>query len=357
MERKKIRVLVVDDSALVRQVISQGLGQDPGIEVVGTASNPYIARDKIIQLRPDVLTLDVEMPRMDGVEFLRKLMPQFPLPVVIVSALTERGKQITLDAMEAGAVEIVTKPSSNVGAGLTIMMQELRTKVKIASTVNVSYWKNRRVPKAAPSSGRRALAESTDKVIGIGASTGGTEAIREILVSLPTDTPGIVIVQHMPPGFTRMFAQRLNQQCNLLVKEATDGDRVIAGQALIAPGDKHVRVVRRGGIYSVKCDAGETVCGHCPSVDVLMESLSREVGANALGVILTGMGRDGANGLLKLRQAGGRTLGQNQESCVVYGMPREAFEIGAVEKQAPLDQMAVEITNKVRSMEKAMKTR
>ncbi|MBO1321286.1 chemotaxis response regulator protein-glutamate methylesterase [Acanthopleuribacter pedis] len=353
---RKVKVLVVDDSALVRQLLLEGLSRDPGIEVVGTAADPFVARDKIVSLQPDVLTLDVEMPRMDGVEFLRRFMPQYPLPVVMVSALTKKGGQITLDALEAGAVEVVTKPASNLHDGLNAMMQELRTKVKIASTVDVSRWKEYRGSKlrspAAAGQPKKALAVSTDKVIAIGASTGGTEAIREILVNLPPDTPGIVIVQHMPPGFTEMFAGRLNQQSSLVVKEAKDGDRVLAGQALIAPGDRHMRVRRTGGIYQVRCAEGEPVCGHCPSVEVLMNSVAEQVAANSIGVILTGMGRDGAQGMLHLRHAGGKTIGQDEASCVVYGMPQEAFNVGAVERQLPLHRIAEEITRMVKILEK-----
>lgn len=348
----KIRVLVVDDSALVRQVISQGLAMDPGIEVVGSASDPFAARDKIVQLRPDVLTLDVEMPRMDGVEFLRKLMPQFPLPVVMVSALTHRGKRVTLDALDAGAVDFVTKPSVNVQAGLNEMMQELRTKVKIASTANVSHWKyKRRIPQPENRTADRSLAESTDKVIAIGASTGGTEAIREVLNTFPPNVPGIVIVQHMPPGFTKMFADRLNNQTNLIVREAQDGDRILPGQALIAPGERQMSVVRRGGMYQVRVTEGDLVCGHCPSVEVLMQSVAREVGANAVGVMLTGMGRDGAGGMLAMRKAGARTMAQDEDSCVVFGMPKEAHDNGGAERLVPLQQISATVLRFVRDME------
>ncbi len=341
MSHRRVKVLIVDDSALVRQVLQQGLGMDPGLEVVGTASDPYAARDMIVKLRPDVLTLDVEMPRMDGVAFLRKLMPQYPLPVVMVSALTQKGKQITMEALEAGAVEVVTKPSSNLQQGLSAMMQELRTKVKIASTANVSHWKNKRPLMARKTSYTpKALAESTDKVIAIGASTGGTEANREFLSGVPANIPGTVIVQHMPPGFTQMFAKRLNEQCAPIVKEAVDGDRIMPGQVLIAAGDKHMEVKRRGGIYQVICRSGPVVCGHCPSVEVLMQSVAKEVGANAVGVMMTGMGRDGATGLLAMRQAGARTFAQDEASCIVYGMPREAVEAGAVERIVPLSRLS-----------------
>ena len=339
---RKIRVLVVDDSSLVRTILSQGLAQDPGIEVVGSAPDPYVARDMIVELKPDVMTLDVEMPRMDGVEFLRRLMPQYPLPVIMVSALTQHGKQITLEALDAGAVDFVTKPSTDVARGLTDMLLELRTKVKIASTANVSHWKERR---DALFSGKvltapRSLAESTDKIIAIGASTGGTEAIREVVTRYPVNTPGIVIVQHMPSGFTKMFADRLNELCAMRVKEAETGDRVMPGRILIAPGEKHMRVVRSGGIYEVECKAGEKVSGHCPSVDVMMHSVAQHVGRNAVGVMLTGMGRDGAEGMLAMRAAGARNLAQDEQTCVVFGMPKEAFENGGAERLVPLEKIA-----------------
>jgi two-component system chemotaxis response regulator CheB len=339
---KKIRVLIVDDSALVRQILAQGLSQDASIDVVGTAQDPYVARDKIVELKPDVLTLDVEMPRMDGVEFLRRLMPQYPLPVVMVSSLTQRGKQITLDALEAGAIEVVAKPSSNVASGLTGMMMELRTKIKIASVADVSHWKNseafRPGPKTAVSS--RALAESTDKIVAIGASTGGTEAIKRVVTLFPPSMPGVVIVQHMPAGFTRMFAERLNALCAMQVKEAVSGDRVMPGRILVAPGQKQMRVIRSGGQYQVVCEPGEKVSGHCPSVDVMMHSVAQNAGANAVGVMLTGMGADGADGMLAMRNAGARNIAQDQTSSVVFGMPKVAYDRGGAERLVPLDKIA-----------------
>lgn len=335
--QKKIRVLVVDDSALVRDVLAKGLDSDPGIEVVGTAPDPYVARDKIVQLKPDVLTLDVEMPRMDGVEFLRKLMPQYPLPVVMVSALTQRGKRITMEALEAGALDFVTKPTTNIARGLTEMIMELRTKVKIASTANVSHWKSKRGERPVTRMAGKALAESSDKVIAIGASTGGTEAIRSIITTFPPTMPGVVIVQHMPAGFTKAFSDRLNTLSQMEVKEAENGDRVMPGRVLIAPGGFHMTVVRSGGIYNVQCKEGEKVRGHCPSVEVMMQSVSEYVGANAIGVMLTGMGRDGADGMLAMRKAGARTMAQDEASCVVYGMPKEAYENGGAEILVPLD--------------------
>ena len=344
---RKVRVLVVDDSALVRNILSQGLALDSGIEVVGTASDPYIARDKIVELQPDVLTLDVEMPRMDGVAFLRKLMPQYPIPVVMVSSLTQRGKQITMEALDAGAVDFVAKPTSNVSSGLNAMLLELRSKVKIASTANVSHWKGKRpvAPQRTASAGSSALAESTDKVIAIGASTGGTEAIRRVIENFPASTPGTVIVQHMPGGFTKMFADRLNQLCPMQVKEAEHGDRVRTGLVLIAPGGKQLEVVRSGGFYEVRLGNSEKVSGHCPSVDVMMHSVAKHVGANAIGAMLTGMGQDGANGMLAMHQAGARCIAQDQTSSVVFGMPKVAFEKGGAERLVPLDKIATSLLN------------
>ncbi|MFA7330162.1 MAG: chemotaxis response regulator protein-glutamate methylesterase [Candidatus Delongbacteria bacterium] len=333
MSGRRVRVLVVDDSALVRAVLTQGLALDPEIEVVGSASDPFVARDRIVQLRPDVLTLDVEMPRMDGVEFLRRLMPQHPLPVLMVSALTERGAQITMEALEAGAVDFVTKPAADVQRGLGEMLAELREKVKAVSRADVSRWKTGAAQPRPRPAATRALAVTTDKIIAVGASTGGTQAVRDLMSGFPADMPGTVIVQHMPPGFTRLFAQNLDLVCAMTVREAREGDRLIPGLALVAPGDQHLRVVRSGGTYLVKLDSGEKVNGHRPSVDVLFQSVARDVGANATGVILTGMGGDGAKGLLEMRQAGARTLGQDERSSIVYGMPKVAAELGAVEQQ------------------------
>ncbi len=336
-----VRVLVVDDSALVRDILSQGLAKDPGIDVIGTAPDPYIARDKIVALKPDVLTLDVEMPHMDGVEFLRKLMPQFPLPVVMVSSLTEKGQQITLDALDAGAVDFVAKPKADVARGLNAMLMELRTKVKIASTANVSHWKHKRFDKTrAVVSHSKALDESTDKIIVIGASTGGTEAIREVISTFPVTTPGVVIVQHMPPKFTKLFSERMNGLCEMDVKEAEDRDRIMPGRVLIAPGALQMQVKRSGGVYEVVVKPGENVCGHCPSVEVLMQSAAKQVGANAVGVMLTGMGRDGADGMLAMRKTGARTIAQDEASCVVFGMPMEAHKRGGAEKLVPLGNIA-----------------
>lgn len=342
---KKIRVLVVDDSAMIRGILADGLGKDPGIEVVGVAADPYIARDKIVELKPDVLTLDVEMPRMDGLDFLRKLMAQFPLPVVMVSALTERGKRITIEALEAGAVDFVSKPKADVARGLNEMMIELRTKVKLAASANVSHYKTRRDAPAKTLVAPGALAETTDKIIVIGASAGGTEAIKDVITRFPATTPGIVIVQHMPAGFTKMFAERLNSLCQMYVKEAADGDRVMPGAILVAPGSYQMSVVRSGGVYRVKCQPGEKVCGHCPSVEHLMLSAAQCAGSNAVGVMLTGMGHDGAGGMKAMRDAGARTIAQNEESCVVFGMPRAAISAGGVEYVMHLDDIPGKVLN------------
>jgi len=344
---KKIRVLIVDDSALMRHILTQGLSQDSAIEVVGEAQDPYVAWDKIIELKPDVLTLDVEMPRMDGVELLRRLMAQHPLPVVMVSSLTQRGKQITLDALEAGAIEIVAKPTANVASDLAGMMMELRTKIKIASVADVSHWKYSEVPRVRQKSvvSSRVLAESTDKIIAIGASTGGTVAIKRVVSRFPSSMPGVVIVQHMPAGFTKMFAERLNSICAMQVKEAATGDRVMPGRILVAPGQKQMRVIRSGGQYQVVCKPGENVSGHCPSVDVLMHSVAQNVGANAVGVMLTGMGADGADGMLAMRNAGARNIAQDEASSVVFGMPKVAYERGGAERLVPIDKIADTVIN------------
>jgi two-component system, chemotaxis family, protein-glutamate methylesterase/glutaminase len=337
---RKVRVLVVDDSALVRQILTAGLAQDPDIEVVGAAADAYAARDKILQLSPDVLTLDVEMPRMDGVDFLRRLMAQKPMPVIMVSALTERGAKITLDALSAGAVDFVEKPKADLARGLESMLGELRSKVRTAATANVARLATGKSASPIVPLERGALAQSTDKVIAIGASTGGTEAIRAIVERLPRTTPGVVIVQHMPARFTTLFAERLATVSAMEVVEAKHGDRVLPGRVLIAPGGLQTRVIRCGGFYSVEVTSGAPVNNHAPSVELMMQSVARHVGSNAVGVMLTGMGGDGAEGLLAMRKAGARTIAQDESTCVVFGMPRVALEKGAVERMLPLDEIA-----------------
>ncbi|MEG6584763.1 protein-glutamate methylesterase/protein-glutamine glutaminase [Dendrosporobacter sp. 1207_IL3150] len=326
---KPVRVLIVDDSMLFREVLSRILSSDDGIEVVATASDPFDARDKILKYRPDVMTLDIEMPRMNGIEFLRRLIPQYPMPVIVVSTLSEA----VLDALQAGAVDFITKPNIQSPSSVESFMQEFTAKVKTASLAKVKQSKLEIKKETVPES------KSNLKLIAIGASTGGTEAIFNILKALPTNLPGIVIVQHIPPVFSKMFADRLNNSTAFSVSEAKTGDIIERGKVLLAPGDKHMKVVKVGGILRVECFDGSTVNGHCPSVDVLFDSISREVGRESVGVILTGMGYDGAKGLLAMRKQGAQTIGQDEASSVVYGMPKSAFNIGAVARQAPLSKI------------------
>lgn len=341
MSARRVRVLVVDDSAFVRKILGRGLAEDPSIEVVGAAADVYQARDLIVREKPDVVTLDIEMPRMDGLEFLRRLMPQYPVPVVVISSIAGKGSQAAIEALEVGAVDVVAKPSGHLGEGLGEMMNELRVRVKLAATIDVSSWKHRRPRADVARVG--ALESSTDRVIAIGASTGGTEALRVVLTALPATMPGIVVVQHMPPGFTRMFADRLNSLAAMAVKEAVTGDRVRPGLALIAPGGVHMAVKRSGGVYEVACEGVDRVNGHCPSVDVLMHSVAGACGANAVGVMLTGMGRDGADGMLAMRKAGASTLAQDEASSVVFGMPMEALGNGGAERAVPLEEIPAAI--------------
>ncbi|MBF0286820.1 MAG: chemotaxis response regulator protein-glutamate methylesterase [SAR324 cluster bacterium] len=349
---KQARVLIIDDSALVRQILSQGLATDPAIEVVGVAQDPYVARDLIVTSQPNVLTLDVEMPRMDGIEFLRRLMPQFPLPVIMVSSLTDRGAQITLDALEAGAIDFVTKPKSNVASGLNNMIHDLCEKVKMAAQVDVSYRKGQiAAPRKSSNFVSRSLAKSTHKVVAIGASTGGTEALRKVANQFPSTMPGVVVVQHMPAGFTKMFAQRLNDECSMEVKEAETGDQISPGLMLIAPGEHHMKVMRSGGIYRVECEPGPKVCGHCPSVEVLFQSVAKYVGSNAVGAMLTGMGSDGADGMLLMRQQGARTIAQDEKTSVVFGMPKVAFERGGAERLVAIEDIPSAIFNLLDSID------
>lgn len=344
MNNAKIKVLVVDDSAIVRKIFNEELSKEADIEVIGTAPDPYVARDKIVQLKPDVVTLDIEMPRMDGITFLKKLMKYYPLPVIIVSSLTPKGSALALEAIEEGAVEVLAKPGGAYSVG--DMCRELKQKIRAAARANL-----KRKPLQAEGQEARpitqALKVTTQKVIAIGASTGGTEALREILVRMPINAPGLVIVQHMPANFTAAFAERLNAVCQIEVKEAREGDSVINGRALIAPGNFHLLLRRSGAKYYVSVKDGPLVHHQRPAVDVLFHSVAQYAGNNAVGVILTGMGYDGAKGLLAMKEAGARTLAQDEPSCVVYGMPKEAVRIGAVEKVVPLERMAQEIIQAV----------
>lgn len=334
---KKTKVLIIDDSALIRQVLAEILASDSSLEVVGTASDPYMARDKILRLQPDVLTLDVEMPRMDGVTFLEKLMRAHPMPVVMVSSLTEAGCETTLRALELGAVDFVTKPKLDIKTGTLDLADEIVAKVKSAAGAKVAARRQRAA--AVPPVRMQAMIKSTHKVIAIGASTGGTEALREILEVMPADSPGIVIVQHMPANFTTAFAKRLDSLSSVSVHEAADGDRVLPGHALLAPGGYHMDIVRSGAEYRVRVFLSEPVNRHRPSVDVLFNSCARYLGANGVGAILTGMGDDGARGMLAMRGAGAQTIAQDEASCVVFGMPREAIQMGAAGEVAPLSRI------------------
>lgn len=336
-----IRVLIVDDSATARAVLREILESDPSIEIIATASDAYVARDKIVELKPDVVCLDVEMPRMDGITFLKKLMHYMPVPVVMVSSLTQSGAKTTLEALEAGAVDFVPKLHSHIYDGKDEMRDELISKIKIAAKAKVFKRELKNLNQANTNS----LAETTNKIVAIGASTGGTEALKDVLMGLPRNAPGIVIVQHMPANFTAAFAQRLNSLCAMEVKEARNGDSITPGVVLIAPGDYHMVVRRSGARYYVEIGTGDKVSGHRPSVDVLFHSVAKIAGSNAIGVILTGMGSDGAKGLLAMKNAGARTIGQDEQSCVVYGMPKTAYDLGGVEKQIPLDKIANSIVS------------
>ena len=347
---KKIRVLVVDDSAFVREILSRSLEMDPVIEVVGTASDPYKARDKILQLKPDVLTLDVEMPRMNGLEFLQKLMDQHPLPVIMVSVFTEKGSQITLDALLAGAVDFVQKPSKDIERGLSAMIDEIQKKVKMAAHVDMSWRKKiKKVSKTKPEK-IESYKSTSCRVIAIGASTGGTLALRKILEGMPKDSPGILVVQHMPPGFTNIFAQRLNNLFDFDIREAKTGDRIVPGSVLIAPGGFHMEMLRSGDECWVHCNNGAKVNNFRPSVEVLFRSVTKYAGSESVGVLLTGMGDDGADAMVEMRRTGARTLAQDEESSVVFGMPKQAYLRGGVERLVPLEMISKHLREYLREM-------
>lgn len=334
-----IRVLIVDDSAIVRKIFTQELGKYADIEVVGTAPDPYVARDKIARLSPDVITLDVEMPRMDGLTFLRKLMKYHPTPTIIVSSLTPKNSEMALEALEIGAVEVLAKPGGSYSVG--DMSVQLVEKIRAAARARSYVARRRQESPPVPAGPVRpvpmALSQTTHKVIAMGASTGGTEALKAVLMEMPPNSPGIVIVQHMPPKFTTAFAKRLDGCCAIQVKEAQNGDSVRPGLALIAPGNEHMVLKRSGARYYVEVKDGPLVCHQRPSVDVLFHSVARYAGANAVGVIMTGMGRDGAKGLLEMRQSGAPTIAQDESTCVVFGMPKEAIKLGAAKTVVPLE--------------------
>ncbi len=338
----KTRVLIVDDSALIRSVLREIVASQPDMEVVGVAPDPLVAREMIRERNPDVLTLDVEMPKMDGLDFLERLMRLRPMPVVMVSSLTERGSETTLRALELGAVDFVAKPKLAIESGMRDYTGLIADKLRSAARAKVQA-RSRAPSSAGPLPALRDPLSSSEKLIIVGASTGGTEAIRAFLQQMPSDCPGILIVQHMPEGFTRSFAQRLDGLCRISVKEAEDGDRVLPGHAYLAPGHSHLLLAKSGANYVTRLDQGPPVNRHRPSVDVLFASAATGAGRNALGVILTGMGKDGAAGMLKMREAGAVNFAQDEASCVVYGMPREAVAIGAVHEIAPLDQLPARV--------------
>jgi two-component system chemotaxis response regulator CheB len=356
MSTPKIRVLIVDDSALVRQTLSEVLSSDESIEVIGTAADPFVAAERISERLPDVITLDIEMPRMDGLTFLQKIMTQHPIPVVICSSLVEEGAQSALKALEYGAVDIIAKPRMGskqfIEDSRTILCQAVKAAAGARLLPSQPTHTHKVEPKltadAVLSRSTAAMVETTEKVVVVGASTGGTEALRELLEALPLDAPGMVIVQHMPEMFTRAFASRLNSLCSITVKEAETNDSVLRGQALIAPGNHHMLLKRSGARYYVDIKDGPLVCRHRPSVDVLFRSAARYAGQNAVGVILTGMGDDGANGMLEMKEAGATTIAQDEATCVVFGMPNEAIKRNAVDRVLPLGSIARAIVTHTR---------
>lgn len=333
MGKEKIRVLVVDDSILMRKIIVTGISTESSIEVIGTATDPFFARDKIIELEPDVITLDINMPKMDGIEFLRKLMPQYPVPVVVVSSQSAK----VFDALSAGAVDFVTKPGVDDSSNINTFVNELIVKIKIAAIAKVDKYNCKLNINKSITNGNNYKIKMKDTIIAIGASTGGTEATASILKELKDDLPGILIVQHMPAGFTKMYADRLNGLCPMEVKEAEDNDKIYPGRVILAAGEHHMKLIKENGEYRVRSLKGERVNSHCPSVDVLFDSVAEICKNNAFGIILTGMGHDGAKGLLHMKEKGAYTVGQDERTSVVYGMPMTSYNIGAVREQCALD--------------------
>jgi two-component system, chemotaxis family, protein-glutamate methylesterase/glutaminase len=347
-----IKVLVVDDSALVRSLLSEIIRNAPQFTLVGAAPDAYVARDMIKQFSPDVITLDIEMPKMDGLTFLEKLMIARPTPVVMISTLTEAGADATLHALELGAVDFIPKPKLGIAEGLREYTEIIIEKLESAASIKLKPLVKKN-PDVIISHSEKIVTsrlQSTEKIIAIGASTGGTEAIKDVLMQLPAAVPGIVMTQHMPPGFTRTFAERLNKLTKLHVMEAKGGERILPGHAYLAPGGFHLLVVRYGADYVIKLSDSEPLHRHRPAVDVMMESVAKAGGKNVIGILLTGMGKDGAQGMLDIRNAGGYTLAQDEQSCVVYGMPKEAVAIGAVDKVVPLDQMGLALLDKLKTM-------
>ncbi len=352
LQEKMIKVLVVDDSAVIRKILTEELSKYRDIEIVGTAVDPYAARDKIVRLRPDVITLDLEMPRMDGLSFLVKLMKYYPLPVVVLSSLTPKNSEIALKALELGAVEVLCKPGP--AHSTPNISRALANAIRAAASARLNVHRQSRIPAVPPPNAIKDLISiaASHKIIAMGASTGGTKAIETVLTDMPADAPGTVIVQHMPENFTAAFARRLNDICRMEVREAADEDRVIAGVALIAPGNHHIVLRHSGADYTVKIKTGPPVHYQRPSVDVLFQSVAKHAGKNAVGVLMTGMGSDGAKGLLEMRQAGAHTIAQDEKSCVVFGMPKEAIKIGAADEVVPLENISRQIIAALQSQKK-----
>jgi len=351
----KTKVVVVDDSALVRSILTEIINRQTDMECIGAAADPLVAREMIRTLNPDVITLDVEMPRMDGLDFLSRLMRLRPMPVVMVSTLTERGAEVTLKALELGAVDFVAKPKIGVADGIRLLAQDITDKIRIAAKAHI----RRAPPPPAPGTAPAAPAKpvtmaslgraSTEKIIFIGASTGGTEATKDVLVNLPADSPAVVITQHMPPGFTRSYAARLDGLCKIRVKEAQDGERILPGHGYIAPGGLHLTVERSGANYIARVQDGDPINRHKPSVEALFLSAAKVVGQNAIGIMLTGMGADGARAMKVMKDAGSYNYCQDEASCVVFGMPREAIAAGAADEVLPLNQIAVKVLERLRA--------
>jgi two-component system chemotaxis response regulator CheB len=350
----KTKVLIIDDSALVRSVLTEIVNREPDLQAVGSAPDPLVAREMIRALNPDVLTLDIEMPKMDGLDFLERLMRLRPTPVVMVSTLTERGAEATLKALELGAVDFVAKPRLGIAAGINDLAADICDKIRIASRVRLARQVRAAVAPAAGGAGKPTPAHysrvSTEKLIAIGASTGGTEAIREVVSRLNADSPAVLITQHMPPGFTRSFAARLNGLCRMTVSEAVHGERVLPGHVYIAPGDHHMKLAKSGANYVIELDDGAPVNRHRPSVEVLFNSVAALAGQNALGVMLTGMGKDGAAAMMEMKRAGSFNVAQDEASCVVFGMPKEAIACGGVDEVLPVTRIAERLQSRLAEM-------
>jgi len=345
---KKITVVVVDDSALIRKVLTTIINSQPGMQVLGAAPDPIVAREMIRSLNPDVITLDVEMPKMDGLDFLERLMRLRPTPVVMISSLTERGSETTLRALELGAVDYISKPKIDIASGMQEYSAEIADKIRCAAAARPRPQQAARPTQALPVLGNRSV--STEKLIIVGASTGGTEAIKDFLMQMPPDCPGILITQHMPEAFTKSFAARLDSLCRIAVKEADHGERVLPGHAYVAPGHSHLLLKRSGANYVTQLSDGPPVNRHRPSVDVLFRSAAEHAGANAIGVIMTGMGKDGALGMLTMREAGAYNVAQDEASCVVFGMPKEAIAVGATNEVLPLNELPHAVMRHLHSM-------